>query len=118
MEKILDFLTPGDWGESYSSRLVNPNFESAGYPVRCMQDIINAIQCFLYADKEYFNLFRSLELYLDGHLIGQLRSDGGLCIYAPSETKRTENDVIIRYPYGDKNLYANINDKNLRFTRR
>lgn len=107
MEKIMDLLCPGDWMDSYSSRLVNPNFECAGYPVNCMQDVFNVLRNFLSVASEYFSLFKTLEIYLDGKPVAEMTSDGTLEIYSP-HTILVNDEIIIRYPFGCESIYTNI----------
>lgn len=103
----LDFLCPGDWMDSYESRIVNPNSleDKGGYYVDRLADVLNACSVFLDADKHYFELFSELELYIDGHFAARMGRDKVLVLRAPCDVLL---DGTIFYPFGMKDMLFDV----------
>lgn len=102
--KVLDFLCPGDWMDSYESRCCNPfNGDVQGrceIVVESFAHVCNAIRRFN-QDKHYWELFGIVYLYLNGSLFGEYNGKE-LTVYAPSIIDAEK--CTIRYPFGDKDI--------------
>ncbi len=98
---FLDFLTDGDWRDSYESRIVNPNCgvqDSGGYVVNCIQDILNVL-------KVTFEDVKGEYIYIDGKCFGRVDdSRHRVTVYAPCDTIVTSDDILLKYPYGKENF--------------
>lgn len=111
----LDFLCPGEWGDSYEARIINPNSleDCGGYVVTSMQDVLNACRIFISAvkkftyDSGYFDLFKYVEIYIDSRCAGTLYETGRLrlCPLCQIDVE----SMTVYYPYGDRALLFDVN---------
>lgn len=107
----LDFLTPGSYGDSYGSRLTNPNADqtgAGGYYVGSMSDILNCCLVFLREDARYFDLFKTVEIYVEGNYAGKMGFDGLLYLCPPHKLETGRFSVGVAYPFGDKDLCFDV----------
>lgn len=108
----LDFLTPGSWEDSYSSRLANPNMTAdfaGGYRIRKWNSILACCRDFLKKDPHYFELFKTVELYVDSHYVGTMTGDGIVRFAAPSVVDMDKDEIF--YPLGNKGYLFRIADE-------
>lgn len=108
----LDFLTPGDFQYSYSSRLANPNMtldSAGGYKIRKWNNILGCCRDFLKRDPNYFKLFKTVELYVNGSYVGTMTEDGIVRFAAPSVVDMDKDEIF--YPFGDKDYLFRIADE-------
>lgn len=106
----LDFLCPGDWQDSYESRIVNPNamLGKGGYCVENIADLFNVCKMFNRDNVRYYDLFANVDIYLDGELKASLRKDGTLRIFAPCETKVTHDDILLCWSIGKEDFIFDV----------
>lgn len=102
----LDFLTPGDWRDSYESRIANDNcsqYDFGGYEVRGLNDIINVCKVYMSKkdNKDRVIDWRSIDVYVDGKLFGMLNPNSTLTVLAP--TVCDWDRLLIYYPHGREN---------------
>ena len=104
----LDFLTPGDWRDSYGSRIANDNagIESeGGYEVYNMMHILACVRNYTNSDygKHMLDLFPYFCIYIDGELFGEVNRRNEFKVFAPCEYLPSyDGKTRLRYPFGDK----------------
>ena len=110
----LDFLTPGDWRDSYESRLTNDNGtidSSGGYEVNSLSQILTVVGEFIRTahGQTIIDLFKSFCVYIDGDLFGEYREcDNKFHVFPPMKLVEIDGKLAAYYPFGSQDKLFSV----------